>query len=210
MNPTQPTYTSLASQSSVEKTIQSLASHLIDSMVVSTKDEALEAIKSMIPKGASVMNGASETLREIGFIDLLKSEDNGWNNVHTAIVAETDPVKQQQLRNDALFADYYLGSVHAIAETGEIMIASNTGSQLPHLVYTSPNIILVVGTQKIVPTLDEAFNRLKTHVVPLEDKRMMKAYNMGTQLSKILIINRASTVSKQKFKVIFVNEKLGF
>ena len=69
--------------------------------------------------------------------------------------------KESSLRKQSALSDYYLGSVHALlSETGELVIASNSGSQLPHLVFTSPNIILVVGTQKITSTLDEAIKHL--------------------------------------------------
>jgi hypothetical protein len=89
-------------------------------------------------------------------------------------------------------------------------VASNSGSQLPHLAFTSQNLILVVGAQKIVPTLADAFDRLEKHVVPLEDERMQKAMGMGTYASKVLIINKEQPFMGRKSHIILVNEKLGF
>ena len=83
----------------------------------------------------------------------LKAGSHGWNNLHAGVLAEKDPEKQKALRRQALLSDYYLGSVHGLSETGEMLIASNSGSQLPHITFSSPNVIFVVGTQKIVPTL---------------------------------------------------------
>ncbi len=156
------------------------------------------------------MNGSSRTLEEIGFVKYLKEGRHGWNNLHEAILAEKDPTKQSALRKQSVLSDFYLGSAHAAAETGEIVIASNSGSQLPHLVYTSPNIILVVGAQKITPDLDTAISRLKEYVFPLEDERMKEAGMGGSFISKLLIINREPPFSKRKAHIIFVNEKLGF
>lgn len=200
----------VSTHSVLERTVESLKANNFQPIVVNSKEEALSTIKSLIPKGASVMNGASATLQEIGFVDYLKSDTHGWNNLHAPIVAESDRVRQVPLRNQALFADYYLGSAHALSETGELVIASNTGSQLPHLVYTSPNIILVVGSQKIASTLDEAFKRLHEHVVPLEDQRMKKAYGMGTTHAKTLILHKENPMFGRNIKVIIVNEALGF
>ncbi len=203
-------YTTIPSTETVDKTASAFKERNFEPIIVNTKEEALKKIKELIPEGVSVMNGASETLKQIGFIDYLKSGEHKWNNLHEAIVKETDPAKQGQLRRQALLSDYYLGSIHAIAETGELVIASNTGSQLPHIVYSSPNVIFVASTNKITPNLDEALKRLHDHVIPLEDKRMMGEYGSGTFLSKLFIFYKEQEFTGRKVKVILVNEPLGF
>lgn len=204
------TFDTLASQESIDKTVRSLITNGFQAEVVENKVEALEKIKILIPQGASVHNGSSTTLKEIGFIGCLKSGIHGWENLHANILAEADPEKQNILRRESAFSDFYLGSVHALSETGEMIIASNTGSQLPHLVYTSPNIILVVGTQKITPTLESAIRRLEKYVVPLEDKRIMNAYKSHTMHTKTLILHKENPMLGRNVKVILVKEQLGF
>lgn len=203
-------YNTIASRDSLQKTITALKErgHLPE--LVGTRAEALQRIKELIPEGVSVMNGSSRTLEEIGFVDYLKDGVHGWNNLHDAILAEKDPVKQASLRQQSVLSEYYLGSVHAVAETGEIVIASNSGSQLPHVVFTSQNLIFVVGAQKVVPTLADAFTRLEKHVVPLEDERLMKAYGAHTYPSKIVVFQKEQPFMGRKSHIIFVNEKLGF
>jgi len=207
---TQTKYVGLAIKNSTDRTIEALRSRGFEPIVIPTKEEALETIKRLIPQGASVMNGASVTLQEIGYINLLKSGAHGWNNLHEAIVAESDPAKQALLRRHAVNSTFYLGSVHALSETGEMLIASNSGSQLPHLAGTSQNVILVVGAQKIVPTLGHAFHRLEEHVIPLEDTRLKKLYGINTSHTKTLILHRENPALGRKVHVIIVNEKLGF
>ena len=126
------------------------------------------------------------------------------------MAAEKDPAMQSKLRKEALFADYYLGSVHALAETGEMLIASASGSQLPPIIGTSPNLIFIVGAQKIAPTYDEAMNRLKNYVVPLEDKRMKEVGMGGTFLAKVVSFLGEPVFMGRKVRVILVKEKLGF
>lgn len=203
-------YQTLASKEVVEKTIAALKERGMKGVFVESHAEALEMIKNLIPKDASVMNGASRTLEEIGFVEYLKAGQHGWNNLHETILVEQDPVKKALLRKQAVLSDFYLGSVHAIAETGQIVIASNSGSQIPHIVFTSPNIIFVVGVQKIMPTLDEALQRVWEYVLPLEDARM-KSVNMGgSAISKLLIIEKEQPFMGRNVHVIFVNETLGF
>ncbi len=203
-------YETLANTEAIQKAIKALAERGIEAMVVSNRVEALEKVKSLIPKGASVMNGSSRTLEEIGFVGYLKSGNHGWKNLHEEILAEKDKAKQAMLRKQAVLSDYYLGSVHAVAGTGQLIIASNSGSQLSHIVFTSPNLIFVVGAQKLVPSLDAALSRARDYVLPLEDKRMKEAGMGGSAISKLLIFEREPSFMGRKVTIIFVNEKLGF
>lgn len=203
-------YSKLATLDSVEKTINSLKQKGYNTILVDNKTEALEKIKQLIPQGVSITNGSSTTLKQIGYFEYLKSGDHGWNDLNAKIAAENDEAKRHELRKQSSISDYYLGSVHALTEEGEMLIASNTGSQLPHLVFTSPNLVLVVSTKKIVPDLSEAFKRLESYVVPLEDKRMMGEYNAHTALNKILIFKGEATYLGRKINIILVNEDLGF
>lgn len=203
-------YTALASKETVDRTVRALTAKYVEAVVVKNGAESLQKIKSFIPKGASVMNGASVTLEQIGFVDYLKSGIHGWNNLHAGIVAEKDPAKQSALRKQAVLSDYYLGSVQAVTEEGDFIIASNTGSQFPHIAFTSPNLIFVVSTQKIVPTFSEAMKRLEDYVVPLEDKHMMEKYGIGTKLNKIVVFKGENPKLGRKVRMILVEENLGF
>ena len=203
-------YDTRATSEIIAQTVEGLKARGFNPSIVGTKADALEKIKELIPQGASVMNGSSTTLDEIGFIEYLKAGEHGWNNVHEAIINEKDPAQQQQLRRNSVTSDFYLGSVHALSETGEMVIASNSGSQLPHLVFTSPNLILVVGAQKITATLADALERLEKHVVPLEDARALKAYGVHTAKNKTVILHGESPMMKRNVHVLIVNEKLGF
>lgn len=205
-------YDTIATDESITKTIAALKERNVQAEVLASKGDALARIQGLVPNGASVMNGASVTLEEIGYIDLLKSGNHPWNNLHEAIVHEKDPTKQAELRRQALLSDYYLGSVHALSESGEYVVASNTASQLPHVVYSSPNLIFVVGAQKITPTLSEALNRLEEHVIPLEDARMKRVYgpSAGTKQSKTLIVRNESPFVGRTVRMLIVKEKLGY
>lgn len=202
-------YATLASPEIVQKVMAALEARKMHAVLVNTKAEALAKIQEMIPSGAEVMTASSTTLQEIGFVDLLKSKNHPWNNLKDAIVAETDPAKQTELRKKSLSADYFLGSVHAITESGQVLDASASGSQIPGYAFSSNNVIWVVGTQKIVPTLEDALTRIRTYVFPLEDARMKSVSGYGSAINKILI-SEGELMPNRKVTLIFVNEKLGF
>jgi hypothetical protein len=194
----------------ISKTIKALEEKGYEVTHIKKGSEALDKIKSIIPDHASVMNGSSVTLDQIGYKGYLESSNHKWEDLNANITAEPNEEKREKLRKQSVLSDYYVGSVHALVENGEFVFASATGSQLPHVVFTSSNLIFVVSTKKIVSTLDDAIKRLKEHVIPLEDKRMQELYKMNTTLNKILIFVGESQMMGRKIHFILVDEDLGY
>jgi len=203
-------YSTPASKETVDKTITALKNKNYNPILVKTKKEALEKIKELIPAGVSIMNGASVTLEQIGYLEYLAKKEHKWLDLHAQITSVNDEAKRHELRKQSSLSDFYLGSVHALTEEGEMVIASNTGSQLPHIVFTSPNLIFVLSTKKIVSNVDEAMKRLEEYVIPLEDKHMMNKFNVHTTLNKIVIFKGESPFIGRKINIILVEEDLGF
>ena len=202
-------YDKLSSEDAVKRAMEAVKERGVSAEFVQTKEEALNRLKEIIPAGAEIMTAGSTTLEEIGFIELLKSGKHAWNNIKDKLLAEKDPKRQAELRRKSVTSEYYLGSVHAVAETGEIVVASASGSQLPSYTFSSNNIIWVVGTQKITPNLEEAIRRVRTYVLPLEDSRMKSIGYPGSTIGKLLIFER-EIMPNRRITLIFVNEKLGF
>jgi len=205
-------YNSLPTPEHIQRTIEALRTRGVKGLLVETKEEALNQIQSMIPAGASVMTGASVTLQQIGFEALLIEGKHAWRNIKGEILAEKDPTKQTVLRKQGTLADYFLGSVHAITENGEILIASATGSQLSAYAYSSPNIIWVAGAQKITPTLESALQRVRNYVLPLEDQHMKQLHgkDAGSFIGKLMIFEREAPYLHRNVNLVLVNEALGF
>ena len=104
--------------------------------------------------------------------------------------------------------DYAAGSVHAVTEDGQVLIVSNTGSQLGPYASGAGNIIWVVGAQKIVKDLDEGLQRIYEYCLPREKVHMQQLYNTGTGVNKILIVNKE--FRPNRITMIIVKEELGF
>ncbi len=202
-------YETLASKSATKNVMDAVKKRGITPEFVDTGEDALRRLQALIPQGAEVMTGSSTTLNQIGFTDFLKSGKHPWKNWKDVILSEKDGSKQMELRRKSVLSEYFLGSVHAIAETGEMVIASASGSQLPSYLFTSNNVIWVVGAQKIVPSLPDAIKRVREYVFPLEDARMKKEGAAGSTIGKILIFEKEINPAR-KLTLILVNEKLGF
>lgn len=202
-------YDILASKEIVEKTINSLKPRGINAEVVNNKEEAVEKLRNSIPAGSEIMTGGSTTLDQIGFIKILKSGCHKWKNLKDAILKESNPILQMDLRKKSVVAEYMIGSVNAVVETGEILVVNASGSSIPSYSYSSDNVIWIVGTQKIVPTVEEGFKRLREYCFPLEDKRMKSIGYEGSTIGKFLLLEKEINPNR-KIKLIFVNEKVGF
>jgi hypothetical protein len=195
----------------LQRTMESVKTRGITVELVETKEAALARLQTLIPAGAVVMTGGSETLTQIGFNALLISGSHPWRNFKADLLAEKDPAKQSAMRLQGTLAEYFLGSVNAIAETGELVFASATGSQLPAYAFSSRNVIWVAGVQKITPTLNEALRRVREYVLPMEDQRQKNAGNKGGSfIGRILIFEREPAYLRRNLVLILVNEVLGF
>ena len=204
-------YAALPTPERIHRTLEAIRGHGIHAELVETKEEALAKIQQIIPPEAVVMTAGSVTLQQIGFEAILISGQHPWRNFKADLLAEKDPAKQSAMRRQGTLAEFFLGSVNAIAETGELVFASGTGSQIPAYSYSSRNVIWVSGTQKITPTLDEALRRVREYVLPLEDERQKKFGNKtGSYIGRILIFEYEPAFLRRNLTLILVNEALGF
>jgi hypothetical protein len=204
-------YDVLPDHERLQKTLDAVKERGIRVELVETKEAALEQLQAMIPAGAVVMTGGSVTLTQIGFDALLISGNHPWRNFKADLLAEKDLTKQSAMRMQGTLAEFFLGSVNAIAETGELVFASATGSQLGAYAFSSRNVIWVAGTQKIAPSLEDALRRVREYVLPLEDQRQKNAGNKGGSfIGRTLIFEREPAYLRRNLVLILVNEVLGF
>jgi hypothetical protein len=198
-----------ADNKTVEKTIEALKSRNINAIFVETAEEAKKKVLEIIPKGAEVMTMTSVTLSSLGLPEII-NESGDYDAVKPKLNKLDRKTQSLEMQKLGAAPEWSIGSVHAVTEEGNVVIASNTGSQLPGYVYGSQHVIWVVGTQKIVKDLDTAMKRIYEYILPLESVRLNKQYNItiGSNVSKIAIVNKE--VNPQRVTLIFVDEVLGF
>jgi hypothetical protein len=202
-------YSHVATPEIVSTTIAALEKNGIHASLVETREKAKDLVLESIPVGAEVMTMTSMTLVDAGITEAI-NESGNYNSLRNTL-NNLDPVADRKQMNQLGAApDYVIGSVHAVTQDGEVIIASNTGSQLPAYAYGAANVIWVVGTQKIVKDIDDGMKRIYEYTLPLESERANNAYGIttGSYVSKILTIKRE--IVKDRIKLIFVNENIGF
>ena len=170
-------------------------------------DDAKRIVLDLIPNGAEVHHGASETLQMTGITDEI--EKSGlYDAVRPRLWSMDRQTQGEAIRRMSASPSFMLASVHAITESGSLIVASNSGSQLGPIVSGAGHVILVVGTQKIVPDLEAGIRRLEEYTLQREDARMQAAYGINSAIRKLLIINSESQPGR--ITVVLVDEVLGF
>ena len=202
------TLDAVADDETVEETVSNLEERGFDVVVVDDAEEALEAVTDQIPAGASVMNGHSTTLEEIGFDEFLGGGDHEWESLPDEIWSIDDDAERQAARRQSQTADYFLGGINAIAETGELVAADLSGSRIGAYPFAAGNVVIVSGTNKIVPTLSDAFDRLESVAYPLENERAQEAYGVESAIAKQLVYRRET--EEGRTTVVLVREQLGY
>ncbi len=197
----------LADEETLTRTVAAFRKNGIMAEIVKNGLDAKARLFELLPEGAEVMNMTSMTLETIGVVkEVLESgRYRAVRNEFKKLDPEKDAVVKQRL---GAAPEWAIGSVHAVTEAGQVLVASNTGSQLGAYAYGAFHVIWVVGAQKVVKDLDEGFKRIEEYTLPLEDARAQKAYGTGSNISKMLTVNKE--VAPERIHMILVQEKLGF
>ncbi|WP_226481626.1 lactate utilization protein [Natrinema amylolyticum] len=198
----------LPTDEAVEAAVENLEANGFEVVVADSAEEALETIQSQIPAGASVMNGHSTTLEEIGFADYLSEGDHEWESLADEIWSIDDDAKRQAARRESQTADYFLGGINAISQTGELVAADRSGSRIGAYPFAASNVVIVSGVNKIVPTLDDALERLESVAYPLENERAQEAYGVDSAIAKELIFRQE--LEEGRTTVVLVRDQLGY
>ncbi len=200
-------WSALASNESIAKTIESLKANGINAMVVENGEEAKKKVIGIIPDGAEVMSMSSVTLDTTGITKEI-NESGKYNSDKDTLAKMDRKTQEREMQRLGAAPEYAVGSVHAVTEDGKLLIASNTGSQLPAYAYAASHVIWVAGAQKIVKNLEQGLKRIYEYVLPLESERLKKVYGVESFVSKMLIINKE--IAPNRLTLILVKEKLGF
>src|SRR5205807_1354482 len=131
-----------------------------------------------------------------------------YEHLRPRIYSMDRKTQADEIRRLSAAPDVMLGSVHAVTETGTLVAASMSGSQLGPYVSGAGRVIFVVGTQKIVSDLEEGLRRINEYAYRLEDARAQAAYGVRSAVNKVLVINREITAGR--ITVVLVDEVLGF
>jgi L-lactate utilization protein LutC len=196
-----------ANDEKIARTSKALEANGIQTLIAENGAEAKRLFFELVPEGSEVFLGASVTLETLGIKDEI-DKSGKYEALRPKMFAMNRETQGREIRKLGGAPDYAAGSVHAVTEDGHVLIASNTGSQLGSYATSAGKVIWVVGSQKIVKDMNAGFRRLEEYVVPLEEAHMQQLYHVGTNVSKVLIVNKE--IRPNRITMIIVKEELGY
>lgn len=202
-----PKYARLASDAQVDRAARRLREHGFEVVVVANGEEARRELLARVPPGSEVLDETSRTLEETGIVEAL-SQRSDISLLKPQLRAMDRTTQADEIRRRSQAPGVALGSVHAITEDGQVLVASATGGQLGPYAFGATRVIWVAGTQKIVPTLSDGIDRLEHYALPLEDARAHVAYGVGSALNRILVFRGEDRPGRTT--LLLVKQKLGF
>jgi hypothetical protein len=208
---TTPTPTTSFAESATAQRLERAASALTaHGFTVEILDDAAAArtrIKDLIPEGASVFTGASETLRLSGIEEDINNSGR-YDAIRPRGLAMDRATQMDEIRRLIASPDVIVGSVAAVTETGSLVAASASGSQLTGYAGGAARAIWIVGAQKVVPDLSTALRRVEDHALPLENLRALEVYGQPSALNRLLILNAEPHPGRGV--VLLLREAIGF
>src|SRR6185295_10674227 len=157
----------------VERLAAALAARGISLARARDGRDALAQLLQRIPAGAQVMNGGSDTLEQIGFIEALRGGRYHW--LRPGIAATADREARTRARRQASTADWLVGGINAITLAGEIVNVDGSGNRLAGYAFGAGRVILVAGVNKIVPDLAAALERIRNTAALQECRKLGKS-----------------------------------
>lgn len=206
-------------RSKAEEVIKNLSKKNIKGIYCSTKEEAIQEIIKMIPENSLVAMGGSETIKESGLINSLR-------NINIKLLDRyRDGISKEeidQMRLDGLKADVFISSCNAITADGKLVNEDGLGNRVASIIYGPKKVILLIGINKLVATLEDAISRIKNTVAPINSLRVKtdtpcsrigfcrenECFPPNRICSQLVIIE--SSMVKDRISVIIVGEELGF
>lgn len=169
--------------------------------------EAAEKILSIIPAADSVGKGGSVTLSQIGIAEKLAERGNTFFDRNSYV--------------EAAGAKWFLSSANAMTENGDIVNIDGSANRVSSLIFGVPNVIYVVGKNKIVKDLDAAIDRIRNYTCHLNAVRLGKstpcaitgkcAYCTGKEcMCNVTTIVHHPTRYQEKVYVLLIDEELGY
>jgi L-lactate utilization protein LutB len=176
-------------------------------------------LEEVLPKtGAKKISfGGSMTFVATGLYDDLKGKSDLQllDTLDKTISVE----EMMERRRNALLTDLFFMGTNAVTESGQLVNLDMLGNRVAALTFGPKHVIVLVGRNKIVHSLDDAMYRIKNYAAPANSMRLdkktpcVKTSYCEECKSPDRICN-SWTITEKSFpkgrvKVVLINESLG-
>lgn len=212
MTPKQQAYKTLGNT-----IIKNLKKRNIEAFYCKDRTSATALAMELMKNGGSVGMGGTETVKELGLIDRVKSSEHlEFIDRSTAKTAE----EKEKIYAKTAQCDYFLMSSNAITIDGELVNIDGNGNRVACLIHGPKQVIILAGMNKIVDSIESGIARVETFAAPPNAARLGTRTPCATLghcgdchsedcMCCQIVITRHSR-HEGRIKVILIGEELGF
>jgi hypothetical protein len=163
----------LSEKEQIQAVIEAMKARGFDAKYAENKAAAKKMVLDMVPDNWIVGGGDSATIRSLGVIDDLKDLGNRvlYYHVFPKIMrANPSIMPLRVLKQTQSGSDVFLLSANAVTLDGRIVNADGGGMRVAGMFFGPNQIIMVVGKNKIVKNIDEAFKRIHEVIAPIHHR----------------------------------------
>jgi hypothetical protein len=193
------------SEATLEAVAERLRARNFEVVIVDDGAAAKAEVLSRVPEGSQVHSGKSKTLEDAGIFDEFMNNEN-YDFIRRRTMKMDRNTQRDEMRRAGAAPDIMVNSAHAVTEAGQIVMTSATGSQIGPIASGAGKLILVIGSQKVVPDLDTAFRRIEHYVIPYEEDRLQVARGVA-KMNRTLILEGDHTPGRTT--IILVRQPIG-
>lgn len=137
-------------------------------------DAKQKVVEKIVPEinPKSISWGGSQTFISTGLYQVLR-EMQGVELIDT-FEKNLSPEASFERRRQALFVDLFITGTNAITEGGQLVNLDMIGNRIGGITFGPKHVVILAGRNKIVPTLEEAFFRVKNYTAPTNAMRLDK------------------------------------
>ncbi len=152
-----------------ESIIKNFKKRGIEGVYCENRAEAVEAVCRMIPAGALVGLGGSETIIESGLLDALRKMDFRLLDRYKEGVTKDEV---GEMRRQGLLSDVYIMSSNAVTADGKLVNEDGTGNRVAAMIFGPTKVIVLAGMNKVVADVEAAIARVKNTAAPANSLRV--------------------------------------
>lgn len=204
-------------QDIVKETINNLSKNHMTGYYVESLPQLHELIRGLVPEGQTVGCGDSVTLEQTGVYEYVRNHAYNFLDKYRFGLSQ-DEKRELYLQN--FRADTFLTGINAVTTDGKLFNIDGNGSRVAPIIYGPKQVIAVVGTNKIVKSVDDAILRTRQIAAPLDAKRCGKE-TPCTKLGRCIDCHHSQRIcndfvlitgqfEKERIKVILIEGDYGY
>ena len=157
----------MTTKNEIETVVNALKQNNFDPVIyVEKAKDAAPIILDMIPPDASIEMAGSQSVAQLGILDLLRQRGQKGLDFPKPGEFSFEEMRKSPRR------DILLVSTNAVTMDGKLVNIDGIGNRVACMFFGVKKVILLIGANKIVPNVEEGLDRVQNVIAPFHAKHI--------------------------------------